>query len=264
MKKRKVSAEKWRETTMAENKLPVSNGNDNFVVDKQIEILLKEFETIRAESNGRENSRMQITSAAAALIVALTALSPLLISTNAKGAFDLKVPVAYLIIMLLIISFIFISLQMAYLSQDVEVGNIALRVKSIREALCELLQLDMRTTPILKWDIEHIEMLNPTARLERTGSIVMSVSRYVLFAVPALAFLIISANVYFFNVHQLSTVEGIASISFFFIDLAYFLLTLPCALFSYRTYLKLRKPSKQERGEGSTQNPSQSEQKMIG
>jgi hypothetical protein len=238
--KRKVSTERWRETTMAENKLPVSNENDNFVVDKQIEILLKEFETIRAESNGRESSRMQITSAAAALIVALTALSPLLISTNAKGTFELKVPVAYLIIMLLIISFIFISLQMAYLVQDVEVGNVALRVKSIREALCQLLDLNKDTAQILRWDMEHVKMLNPKVRLERTGSIVMSVSRYVLFAVPALAFLIISANVYFFNVHQLSTSEGIASISFFFIDLVYFLLTLPCALFSYRTYLKLQ------------------------
>lgn len=225
---------------MAGNILPANSDNGNFVVDKQIEILLKEFESLRAEANARESSQIQIISAAALLIGALTALSPLILSFNSKGILELKIPLVYLIIMLLVISFIFTSLQLTYLAQDVEVGNIALRVKNIREALCHLLHLKSDEAPILKWDLEHIEMLNPSSRLEYMGSVVMSISRYALFAIPALAFLIISANFYFFNVHQFSTVSGIVSILFIFIDLAYFLLTIPCALFSYRSYLKLR------------------------
>jgi hypothetical protein len=211
-------------------------------VDKEVDILLKEFEMIRAESLTRETSRTQLLGAAGVLIGALTVLSPLVITVNNQGLLALKVPLPYFILALLVVSLLFTSLQSHYLLQDFEVGNIAIRCNRIRSSICSLLGLPVDTSPVLNWDREHIKMINPSTPIAYITSATLSLSRYVVLSLPAFASLTAAIWIYYANLSSLPAGVFVwITVFFIFFDLVYFLMIFPSGWYVYRVYLKLRK-----------------------
>lgn len=223
-------------------------------IDTEVEMLLKEYEALRAEILSREQSQTQVTNIALLLLAGVTTAASFLFYTDPSGL-HLRVPLISLIVMLLIISLLFTSLHWTYLLHNCEIGFIASYInKDVRARACKLLGQDQQTASIFNWDRSHIRTLYPTSPLNSIWISLLSLSPYAVILIPGLVTLAMAIWMYLtdFTIPAVNAIGWIANI-LIIIALIYSLISLPCILFVLRVYKKIPQirvkwtpPSRQE------------------
>ncbi len=236
----------------------VTNHADNIKdnIDREVEFLLKEYETMRNESLTREASRAQIGSVTIILIGGIMTIVPFLFFEGSHGL-QLKIPLSYAIFMLLVSSLLFTSLQWAYLLHDFEVSHIANYIQTLRVRACQLLDLKRDSAQILGWDIYHTRKLYQTSKYAFFSVVMLNISRYAIITIPALISLLIAGWLYFSHFSLLTMdVIGITILLFFVFDTLYFLVFFTTAFYCLGMYQDLTTiPKELDRASHTSKQP---------
>jgi hypothetical protein len=158
----------------------------------EVDILMKEFETLRDEEVTRIESQTQLASIALLLIGAVVTAAPFLLLSG-NQSHSLSIPPIYLLNGLLIISALFTSMLWTLLEHDIKTAYMSHYFNfNIRTRAAHLLGLDANSAHILNWDRYQLGRVFPRKRslkaLGGTGAaVLLYTSRYGLMAVPAVA-----------------------------------------------------------------------------
>ncbi len=208
------------------------------VTDKEVEILLKEYEALRAEITVRIQAQTQFTTITIFLIGGVTAAIPFIISSDAHGL-QIRIPLIYLVLVLIITSTLFTSLAMASMWHDIQMAYMAqyfyrnLRIKS---------SLLSGGTSVFNWDHYRVGIMFPTFNKSRPltstiAIVVLNSAQYLLMLVPATLSLIVAAVLYLTNFSILpANPVGLLNICLFILNLFYLLATVPCIRYIARAY----------------------------
>lgn len=198
-------------------------------IDREIEILLKEYETLRSEVLAREASRIQIIGVAIFLIGAITAVAPFLLHQGVQGL-QTVISLQYFIVILLVVSMLFSSLYWAYMLHDVEVSHIGNYILNIRMRACQLINLEETSAHIFNWDHYHVNKLSQSSSVY-FANIALSCSRYVILICPAVISLLAASWLYVVNFPVIPiSAEAWGGIVFFAFDLLYLLASVPVVI----------------------------------
>jgi hypothetical protein len=196
--------------------------------DKEIEVIMQEYASLRAEIGYRYSMHSQFTNIAFLLIGGITAVASLFFSFDSHGI-QLRVEPLYLIIILLIISFIFTTLLCASLLQLLEFRHIgSYTIQSIRKRVLEILGLDESESIDITWDNYHSHVASPLQPKKGEDKFLMwmlTLSPYTVMAVPALLSLGFGIWLFFANFPTLLTNLGgwiVLIFVFIGIDFLYF------------------------------------------
>jgi hypothetical protein len=211
------------------------------IADREVEILLKEYEALRTEINSHIASQTQITTLAIILLGGLTASVPLIVSIDSHQNLQLRFPFVYLVLSFLIVSLLFTSLLWAAMSHDVQMAYITQYIyRDIRSRA--FLLLEGTTTSILNWDHYRIELLfsspkNPRQLAVRLTVGVLNAAQYALMLVPGVVSLV-AAGVVYINYASIPPRDVVSWFDFvlFIFDSFYLITIIPCALYVARAY----------------------------
>ncbi len=218
--------------------------NLSSTVDGEVEIFLKEYEVLRTEINTHIASQTQLTTVAIILLGGITAAIPFLVSLDSQGL-HLRFPLIFLVLMLLIISILFTSLQWASMAHDIQMAYIAQYIhRDIRTKTILALRM---TASVFNWEGYRNKQMYPKSQkfsslAARLAIVVLSIAQYIPMSLPAVVSLLAAGLIYLTNFSILAAdAIGWFDISLFIFGLFYFLASIPCAL--YITYAYEEIPS---------------------
>jgi len=211
--------------------------------NQEIEILLKEYESLRAEIISRLEAQTQLTSVATVLMGGILTAVPILLSFGPQKQL-LNILPGTIIIILLIISTLFISILWTYEEHDIEMAYIGQYFnKKIRPRMVYLLKLEDSEAIILGWDRDRLTKMaliqkKPSNFLTVTFSVtLLSTSRYMLISIPILFSIVSAVLVYSYNYTVLSNIFiNLFDIFLFILNLIYFSFAILYALQIRNTY----------------------------
>ncbi len=222
-----------------------SNKVDEKNIDREIEILLKEYETLRGEVLSREASRIQITGVAILLIGATTAAAPFLLHQGVHGLQPI-ISLQYFIVLLLVVSLLFSSLYWAYMLHDVEVSHIGNYILKIRMRACQLISIEETTAYIFNWDRYHVNVLSKSSFIQ-FANIALSFSRYIILVCPAVISLLVASWLYVISFPVIpASAEAWGIIAFFAFDLLYLVASIPVVINLNNNYLTIINSAKKQ------------------
>ena len=125
--------------------------------EKELEVLLKEYERLSNEMGFHFGIQSQLKTIALLLIGAIATAASFLLPLNLFQKVNPIIP----LIALLLISFLFTSLQLAYQLQILEFVFIGLYIdQTLRPRVCELLKI-RDTDQFFSWDRFHTQQIFP-------------------------------------------------------------------------------------------------------
>ncbi len=209
-------------------------------IDKEVEMLLKEYDALRAEVLSHEQSQTQVTNIALLLLAGITTAASFLLSSDSSGL-HLRVPLLTLIVMLLIVSLLFLSLHWTYLLHTCEIGFIASYLyQNVRPRACKLLEQDQQIAWIFDWDRFHMRKLNLSSTVAGIWIDLLYLSPYAIISIPGLIILGVAIWIYLtnFTISAVTTVGWISIILIIF-NLLYFVLSMICVFYVLRVYKEI-------------------------
>ena len=205
--------------------------------EKELEVLLKEYERLSNEMGFHFGIQSQLKTIALLLIGAIATAASFLLPLNLFQKVNPIIP----LIALLLISFLFTSLQLAYQLQILEFVFIGLYIdQTLRPRVCELLKI-RDTDQFFSWDRFHTQQIFPKNGFGRFVYAVLILSLYPVMAGPALVALI-TTIVWIVLVRFPIFSLNISSCSVLFLlifDICYVLMMVVCAVYGVETQKKV-------------------------
>jgi hypothetical protein len=217
---------------------------NDFKQEKEIEVLITEYETLRSEMHSRLNAQTQITNIALLLIGGASAAIPFLFSFNSQGLHP-TVPFIPLVIVLLVISLLFISLLWSYMQHMLELGYIGKYIEQvIRPRCCDLLEIE-KQSQFFCWDSYHAQQLFPKHIYGKFIVGMSTIALYGVMGIPALLTLTVASAIYFTSFSIITTTDkGMWIIlSFIIFVLICFVTSITCGIYIVLNSIKISKPS---------------------
>lgn len=218
---------------------------------KELELLVKEYEALRAQIITHIASHAQFATLAVLLAGGVLTAAPFLLFSG-SSAQQLRFPPIYLIIALLGVALLFISLMWVFVERDLEVAITASYfMRKIRPRALELIGQPEGQATIFGWDRFRTEFLFPKGRkffFYRTMMSLVAVSRYALVFIPAVACLTGAIVMYFtFSLFPPMDTVGWFEVGLFTFDLLYLTLLLPFGAIVYGAYTRMERATSTKR-----------------
>ncbi len=211
----------------------------DFKKEKEMEVLLKEYGTLRAEIPQYLGTQVQLINIALLSSVGLIAVFPFLISLDSRGL-HLAVSPLYFVIVLLAISLLFTSFAWAYLLQLFTLACIGKYCNQvIRTRVCRLLEMES-LCELLTWDRYHIQQYAPRflkSIFNKSAVGMLSLSPFIIILIPSLITSIAAIWIYVSSFSVLTSDIGKwFALGLIIFDMAYFELLAPCGVYVLRVY----------------------------
>jgi len=207
--------------------------------DREVDILLKEYQTLRSEINTHVVSQTQLTTVTVVLLGGVTAAAPFLVSSDSQGL-HLRIPLVFLVLTLLIISTLFASLQWASMAHDIQIAYIAQYLhKNIRSRVTMLLG---GSASVFNWEgyrngLMYPQSNKPNHLLVRLTVIALAIAQYIPTSVPAAISLFAAGLLYFTNFSiPAANAIGWLDIGLIIFNSFYILASIPSAIYISRAY----------------------------
>jgi hypothetical protein len=208
-------------------------------IDKELEVLLKEWEVLRAEAVSHLGAQYQLTNVALLLLGGLITLTTLPFISFGQGL-HLTVPNLYFVVLLLVVSPLFSSLLHAFLSHQLDLGYFGGYAQNIiRKRICKLLELQ-KDSEFFSWDNYHQQQLTSKGRFGWFVAMMITSSHGAVVGILALLTWIAAIWAYGVNSSLFTNSIGMWGVLILLtFDTFYFLAVIPVAINAINTFRNL-------------------------